>query len=87
MFILQGTPTTIFRLADMADRFASASREAGGAADLQEFAGEPHMFVTKDPTTAASRKALALMQEFVQKQITVNASRSWRRACGRGPGR
>ena len=66
VLILQGTADDNLT-PDMADRFASAYRKAGGAADLQKFAGEPHMFVTKDPTSANARRALALMQEFVRK--------------------
>jgi len=66
LLILQGTADDNLT-PDMADRFAAAYRKAGGAVDLQKFAGEPHMFVTKDPTTEASRRALALMQAFVRR--------------------
>ena len=52
----------------MADRFAAAYRKAGGLVELEKFEGQPHMFVTKDPTTAASQRALALMKAFVRKQ-------------------
>ncbi|HZT50446.1 MAG TPA: prolyl oligopeptidase family serine peptidase, partial [Stellaceae bacterium] len=67
LLILQGTNDDNLP-PDMADRFAAAYRTAGGAVDLQKFPGEPHMFVTKDPTTEASRRALALMQAFVRRQ-------------------
>jgi acetyl esterase/lipase len=64
VLILQGTADDNLT-PDMADRFADAYRKAGGKAELEKFAGEPHMFVTKDPTTPNARKALALMQDFV----------------------
>jgi len=67
LLILQGTADDNLT-PDMADRFAAAYRKAGGTVDLQKFDGEPHMFVTKDPTTEASRRALALMQAFVRRQ-------------------
>lgn len=52
----------------IADRFAAAYRRAGGQADLHEFPGEPHMFVTQDPGSANARKALALIEDFVRRQ-------------------
>ena len=67
LLILQGTADDNLT-PDMADRFAAAYRQAGGQVELQKFEGEPHMFVTKDPTTEASRRALALMQAFVRRQ-------------------
>jgi acetyl esterase/lipase len=67
LLILQGTADDNLT-PDMADRFAASYRKAGGSVDLQKFEGEPHMFVTKDPTTEASRRALALMQGFVRRQ-------------------
>jgi acetyl esterase/lipase len=66
LLILQGTADDNLT-PDMADRFAAAYRTAGGHVELQKFEGEPHMFVTKDPTTEASRRALALMQAFVRR--------------------
>jgi acetyl esterase/lipase len=67
VLILQGTADDNLT-PDMADRFAAAYRRAGGAAELHKFAGEPHMFVTKDPATQASERALALMIAFVRRQ-------------------
>ena len=66
LLILQGTADDNLT-PDMADRFAAAYRTAGGHVELQKFAGQPHMFVTKDPTTEASLRALALMQAFVRR--------------------
>lgn len=65
--ILQGTADDNLT-ADMADRFAAAYRKAGGVAELHKFEGQPHMFVTKDPSTEAAQQALALMKAFVRKQ-------------------
>jgi acetyl esterase len=67
VLILQGTADDNLT-PDMADRFAAAYRKAGGVAELHKFEGQPHMFVTKDPTSAASREALALMKSFVRKE-------------------
>lgn len=64
--ILQGTADDNLT-PDMADRFAAAYRKAGGAPELHKFAGEPHMFVTRDPASEASRRAIALMQDFVRR--------------------
>jgi acetyl esterase len=65
--ILQGTADDNLT-PDMADRFAAAYGKAGGRAELHKFEGQPHMFVTKDPTTEASQRALALMKAFVRKE-------------------
>ncbi len=66
VLIVQGTADDNLT-PDMADRFAAAYRHAGGAAELHKFEGQPHMFVTKDPTTEASQRALALMTAFVRR--------------------
>ncbi|MBO0747397.1 MAG: alpha/beta hydrolase [Acidimicrobiaceae bacterium] len=50
---------------DMADRFASAYRSAGGEIRLEKFEGQPHMFITTDPTGAAAEKAISVIAEFV----------------------
>jgi acetyl esterase len=65
--ILQGTNDDNLT-PDMADNFAAALRKAGGAVELHKFDGEPHTFVTKDPTSANSRRALELMTAFLRKQ-------------------
>ena len=66
VLLLQGTNDDNLT-PDMADRFAAAYRHAGGAIDLEKFEGQPHMFVTKDPTTPAAHRALALMHDFVRR--------------------
>jgi acetyl esterase len=52
----------------IADRFALTYRQAGGKAELHKFDGEPHMFITKDKDSANSRKALALIVDFIMAQ-------------------
>lgn len=49
---------------DMADRFAAAYRAAGGVVTLEKFEGQPHMFITSDPTGAASQEAIGIIAEF-----------------------
>jgi acetyl esterase/lipase len=50
---------------DMADRFAAAYERAGGRVRLAKFAGQPHTFAVKDPTTPASVEAIGMIQAFV----------------------
>src|SRR6266481_1706709 len=53
---------------DMADRFASAYRAQGGRLALHKFAGQPHTFIMRDPTSDASRQATELIRDFVLEQ-------------------
>jgi acetyl esterase len=64
LLVLQGTKDDNVT-PDMAARFASAYRRAGGHAVLKEFPDQPHTFVTKDPTAPASLEALGLICNFV----------------------
>jgi acetyl esterase len=64
--LLQGTNDDNLP-ADSADRFATAYTKRGGEIQVEKFPGEPHTFVSRDPNSAASRKALALMVDFVRK--------------------
>jgi acetyl esterase len=50
---------------DMAARFTTAWRARGGAIDLHTFDGQPHTFVMRDPTSAASLRACELARDFV----------------------
>jgi pimeloyl-ACP methyl ester carboxylesterase len=50
---------------DMADRFAAAYRAAGGEIRLEKFEGQPHMFITTDPTGAAAEAAIGIITDFV----------------------
>jgi len=65
--VLQGTQDDNLT-PDMADRFAAAYARAGGRLRLEKFPGEPHTFIVKDPTSAASRRGIALIEEFVREQ-------------------
>jgi acetyl esterase len=49
---------------DMADRFVSAYRAAGGEITLEKFEGQPHMFINADPAGVAAEKAISLIAEF-----------------------
>ena len=49
--VIQGTGDVILPT-DMADNFAAAYRKAGGSVDLRKFDGQPHTFITKEPTAA-----------------------------------
>jgi acetyl esterase/lipase len=65
--VLQGTVDDNLT-PDMADRFAAAYEKAGGRIWLEKFAGEPHTFIVKDPTSVASRRGIELIKEFVRMQ-------------------
>jgi acetyl esterase len=67
LLVLQGTKDDNVT-PDMAQKFTAAYRAAGGRAVLETFEGEPHTFVTKDPTSAASLRAIALIQRFVSQR-------------------
>ncbi len=53
---------------DMADRFAAAYRQAGGAIELVKFPGAPHAFTAREPESAHAQRALALITDFVLRQ-------------------
>ena len=67
LLILQGTKDDNVT-PDMAQRFSSAYRAAGGRVTLETFEGEPHTFVTKDPTTPASLRAIDLICDFASRR-------------------
>jgi acetyl esterase len=50
---------------DMAERFATAYRRAGGDATLEFFPGEPHAFLDRSPDSAPSQSALATAVAFI----------------------
>jgi acetyl esterase/lipase len=52
----------------MADKFAAAYAKAGGNITLRKFEGEPHTFVSANPTGAASVEALRLITDFIASQ-------------------
>src|SRR5665213_124333 len=53
---------------DMADKFAAAYAKAGGNITLRKFEGEPHTFVSQNPTGPASVEALRLIGDFIASQ-------------------
>ncbi len=52
---------------DMAQRFVAAYRAAGGSAELELFAGEPHTFVTKSPAATSAVRARKLIVDFIRR--------------------
>jgi acetyl esterase len=65
--VLQGTNDDNLT-PDMADRFVAAYGRRGGRAALEKFEGQPHTFISKDPTSAASLRALELIKAFIHEQ-------------------
>jgi acetyl esterase/lipase len=53
---------------DMADRFVTAYTKAGGRITLRKFEGQPHTFISQNPTSAASVEALGLITDFIREQ-------------------
>ena len=53
---------------DMADRFAAAYTKAGGHITLKKFDGQPHTFISQNPTSPASVEALGLITDFIREQ-------------------
>jgi acetyl esterase len=53
---------------DMADRFVAAYTKAGGKITLRKFEGQPHSFISQNPTSAASVEALGLITDFIREQ-------------------
>jgi len=70
--LVQGTADAILP-PDMADNFAAAYRQAGGALDLRMFEGQPHTFITKEPASAASIAAIDLIKLFVRYRAALLA--------------
>ena len=65
--VIQGTADVV--LPDgMADTFAAAYRKAGGVIDLRKFEGQPHTFITKEPTQPASLEAIEAFKAFVRER-------------------
>jgi len=52
----------------MARNFAAAYSKAGGTIAFQEFAGEPHAFIARDPAAPNAQRALRLIAEFIRRQ-------------------
>jgi acetyl esterase/lipase len=69
LLIVQGTEDENLT-PDMQSRFTAAYRARGGSVELVEYPGETHAFVGKDPTSAASRDALARIATFLHAQAS-----------------
>ena len=65
--VLQGTNDDNLT-PDMAERLVAAYRQRGGQATLETFEGQPHTFISKDPTSASSLRALELIKAFIHRQ-------------------
>ncbi|HEY0912611.1 MAG TPA: hypothetical protein VGD75_20510, partial [Bradyrhizobium sp.] len=65
--LLQGTADANVT-PDMADKFAAVYAKAGGAITLEKFEGEPHTFISANPTSTASIEALHLITDFIREQ-------------------
>ena len=51
---------------EMTFRFAETYAAAGGRLAMETFQGEPHGFIVQDPTSAASKRAVQLIVDFIQ---------------------
>jgi acetyl esterase len=65
--IIQGTADANVT-PDMPDRFVAAYTKAGGRITLRKFEGEPHTFISQNPTKPASVEALRLITDFIREQ-------------------
>jgi acetyl esterase/lipase len=52
----------------MAADFAAAYAKAGGSIAFHRFEGQPHAFIPRDPASADSQRALALITDFIHHQ-------------------
>jgi len=53
---------------DMVDRFVSAYTKSGGRITLRKFEGQPHTFISQNPTSPASVEALGVITDFIREQ-------------------
>jgi len=65
---LQGTADVAHPRPDL-DRFVTHYRKAGGQVQLELYEGQTEGFITKNPTSPASRQAIEAIIEFVLKQL------------------
>jgi acetyl esterase len=65
--LIQGTADANVT-SDMADRFAAAYAKAGGRITLRKFEGQPHTFISQNPTSPGSVEALGLITDFIREQ-------------------
>lgn len=67
LLMLQGTKDDNVT-PDMAETFAAAYRKRGGRVQLETFPDQPHTFVTREPDSAASHKAIEVIRGFVLRR-------------------
>jgi acetyl esterase/lipase len=65
--IMQGTADDNLT-PDMAANFAAAYTRAGGSIAFHRFERQPHAFIPRDPASPDSRRALALITDFIHHQ-------------------
>src|SRR5215469_8597959 len=65
--IIQGTADANVT-PDMQDRFVAAYTTAGGRITLRQFEGEPHTFISLNPTKPASIEALGVITDCIREQ-------------------
>ena len=53
---------------DMADKFVAAYTKAGGKITLRKFEGQPHTFISQNPTSTASVEAMGVITDFIREQ-------------------
>jgi len=66
-FLIQGTADANVT-PDMADRFVAAYTKSGGEITLRKFEGEPHTFISLNPTKPASVAAMGVITQFIREQ-------------------
>ena len=64
LLLLQGTKDDNVT-PDMAEKFAATYRARGGRVPLETFPDQPHTFVTREPSSAESLRAIELIRGFV----------------------
>jgi acetyl esterase len=69
LLLLQGTKDDNVT-PDMAEKFAAAYRARGGRVQLETFPDQPHTFVTREPDSAPSLKAIEMIRGFVLRRGT-----------------
>jgi len=53
---------------DMADKFVAAYTKVGGKIALRKFEGQPHTFISQNPTNPASVEAMGVITDFIRAQ-------------------
>jgi acetyl esterase len=69
LLMLQGTKDDNVT-PDMAAKFAATYRARGGRVVLETFPDQPHTFVTREPDSAPSLKAIEMIRGFVLRRAT-----------------